>query len=401
MSDDASVQDGGDPAASDPAGPVDEGSSSDIDLAQVAADFDQEALETLDFGAPPASKEEGQPERRQADKPPADALDDFIQTRYQGNRAAAVAALYESGAEAKRLAEEVRSLRSRIDAPPPPDPAAELKALREQDSEFQSLNQEIQAIDADNKSVGQRQLEIAREAGSLATEIAKLEGQLLNPNADNQAQLYADLSSRRADLRSLQTEFNTNDRVQRTFQLSRRNLERQLTGIEDSHRNALANREYESRQNQQIAVRTRTNFETAFTQNMKTFGIEPNTPQFRVLHEVARTQLADYLDSLGDADGLDGPGMVDAVGRLLKSLTEAFPIAKKAAARSLAPRPIVRSPAIPSRSPAGPPVARTSQNPNPRVATTDDIFDDPDLIRQRAARIIAAAQKPRRGGPFA
>src|SRR5687768_12129885 len=115
-------------AGGDPSGP--------LDLASVAAQFDAEAV----GGGDDAAGGEGSGDGKggaDGQPPSSDPFDEYVQQNYQGNRAAAVAGLYESRQEQKRLAAEIELLkRERQQAPR--DQEAEIKALRASDPDIQA-----------------------------------------------------------------------------------------------------------------------------------------------------------------------------------------------------------------------------------------------------------------------
>lgn len=210
--------------AAEPSSP--ETDSGAEDLEQIAAEFDQEALAEFETSADKGEGKEGEGGKGRLPAT-SDALDEFIQRNYQGDRAAFVASLHESRQEARRLADEVAVLKTKVSPPTPPrDIAAEIKTKLDQDPEVQSLHHEARTIDAENQQIQQRQLALANEASVRSAEIAKLEGQLMNANEENRAQLYSDLMTARSRLNGITIEFEANDRSQKQSARYRSGLER-------------------------------------------------------------------------------------------------------------------------------------------------------------------------------
>lgn len=383
----------------------DGGSEANVDLEQVAADFEAQALEELG-GQPPtdgAEAEDGQPGKGARRAAALDPVDEFIQQNYQGNRVAFIAGLHEQRQEGRRQAAEIESLKQQFAAKPPAprDVAAEIKAALESSPDVQAIDHDIQAIDTENRGIGARQLEIATRAGTCNNEIIQLEAQL--PHIEDQkewAKTYSTISRLRTELATLSGEFNTNELRQKQNASEKKNLGRERQRADREIRQRMADEENRNRSQSVSDQRTRETFSAAFDALIEPFGFDPKSPQYAYARNATRTQLADFLESLGsEAEALDAAGIYDAVHKLVGAYAEAHNLRPKPKTPVAPPRP--RQPrALGVRVPGG--TAGAGQRPagsTPRTA--DDVLSDPDLVRKRANAVFEAASRgqARRGPP--
>lgn len=406
MDDEAVV--GGDDAAADPAGA--EGTSdAPVDLQSIADDFDAQAL--ADGDATPAGTEDGQGDGKGGNQPAStDPLDVFIQHNYNGDRNAMVNGIFESRAEAKRLAEENKELRSRL-APPPParDVNAEVKSRFDNDPEVLAIDQEIKSTEARYKEIQVAQSKLGEEATTLSADINRLQGQLVHADDIERPKLLHDLGLKQNRLTAIEVKFENNNHalegLQDRYKDKQRELQRQERRIRSEVESELTSESVTRR----LTIQTRESFISSFDEAAKGYvspdgtPLKPGTKAFNFMRESIRTQLRDFLDTQGDdADALDAAGISSAVSRLMAAAAESGYIRR---AKSGGPaKPSTRITPRPTLIPRRPPVTTTDAARPPGTAparATDDNFSNPDFIRRRADHILkagASAVQPRGRG---
>lgn len=383
MSDDSVVPGGsGDaPIGDTPADGGGEPADFATELAQIEAEVAGEVASTrTDEGE---GDEGGKPQAPPQATP--DELDLFIQKNYGGDRAAFIAAQYNSRTEAQRLAEENRALKERLNAPPAVDPKVALQRAREQSSELQSLNQEVTAIDSQIQQIGNRQQQLTQIATKLDGEINRLEGELVKADDSERYRIYSDLNLKRNQLSSLNNEFLVNEGKIELRQTNRSRIIRDMQEIDRNLRDEMAAEEEQRHRGKSVVVRTNQQFSSAFDSLTENLDLTDESRMF--LRETVRTQLADYLDSLGDAEGLDAGQLRDMSARIIASARKHFGIKERSAAvprTTSVPRPV--------RVPAARPVVSGARPAAPSPAN-EDLMNDPKYVRQRAARVFEAMNR--------
>lgn len=401
--------DGGDGSTPD-GGEPDGGSGDDsVDLEDVAAAFDQEALAEMaaaddDGGQPDAGEGEGSGKGKGAGRRAAasDPLDEFISKHYQGDRAAFVHSLGESQREARRLAAEIENLKAAHQPRPQTrDTAAELKAARDTDSEVQALDQDIKQVDQTVTAIQRRQLELTGLATRVNEEIAALEAELpYIEDPKEQAKKNAKLVRLHSNFSSYQSEFQTNDARLEQQGRAKAQAVRELKRAEQTVKDRLQQEEESERDETVSAERTRKHFETAFQIHIKPYSLDGKSGTYKYAHASVRTILADYLESLGDEhDTLDAAEIYEHVGKLVAAWADASG-KKPAAAAPSKPKPRVpvppqpqRQKMVPLRPVSSPASAAAAVLRRSTLRTADDVLDDPDLVRKRAAAVFSAAAR--------
>jgi hypothetical protein len=376
-----------------------------VDLEQVAADFEAEAIAAAG-GTPPATDKGEGPGAKDGDRStPArsDALSRFIAKNYGGDEDAFLEAQFESRAETKRLADENRTLRESRTPASAPDNQAALKAALDTDSTVQSLDHEIREIIEDNKALVTRQNQIGVRANALNSEIANLTAELPHIE-DNKEWRQKQLALSRAqnELFQLDSEFRGNESRIQTNSRSGRQLQRDLQRQIQSVRDGLDSSARQAQSDAADAARARSTFKQSFDANIRQYNVDPESKQGKYIQMAIRSQLADFLDSLGpDGEGLDAGGMFDAVGRLLGNYAEIHGVQLRSAVRKSVPppNPKPRSLVVPR-----PPAARRTDvepgtTPARVPATSDrDLWDDPEFVKARAERVFSATARSQSRG---
>lgn len=392
MPDDA-VVDGG---ATADAG-ADEGTSDAApDLQTIADQFDAEALAESPI---PAGTEAGQSSGKGGAPPAsADPLDVFIQQNYNGDPNALIHGIYESRAEAKRLAEEVKELRGRTAPPPPPrDVEAEVKSRFDRDPEVQAIDQDIKSIDKRYQTISATQSKLGEEASTLAAEISKIEGQLLNADDIEKPRLLHEKGLKHNRLGNIQTEFNNNNNALETLSDRYKDKHKELQRAERQIRESLDNESRADSVNKRLTTQTRTAFAGSFEEVAQGYGLVPETPAYNFMRESMRTQLRDYLESQGDEAALDANGIHEAVTKLMAAAATAGFVRRKVAATT---KPTPRVTPRPTLIPRRPLVTPTDANRPSAAAparTSDENQSDPDYWRRRADHILKTATSQPRG----
>lgn len=375
------------------ADPGSESTSDPSDLQSIADAFDAQALE--EAGADPST--EAGHDGGEGVAPPAttDPLDLFIHQNYKGDRNAFLTSQFESRAEAKRLAEEVKELRSRISPSPTRDTEADIKARLEQDARVQAINRSITSTDRKIENIKTSQLKLAEEAATLNNEIAKLEGQLAHADEIERPKILHELTRRQSKFEGVGTRWDSNN--ERLADLDERRSDK-LDALEHAQaavRDSVANEERAVKENRRFQQRTRESFVDAFSTHAKQYGLEPKTKAFNFMRESIRTQVRDYLDSVDDdiTEIIDPPGMHTAVGKLMAAAADAGLVRRSNGKQPEPLRPTPR-PVITPRRPITTPTDAARPASAPRSArTTADLMSDPDYIRRRADGIVSAAQR--------
>lgn len=382
------------PAAADGTGePGDD--SVPIDLEQVAADFEAEALATLTAEGEPGDKGDGSGKGKAAAATPADAdpIDEFIQQNYGGNKAAFVASLHESRREAKRLSDEVAVLKASRTPEAARDVMAEFKAERDSSPEVQAIDREIKIIDGRTQAVQTRQIDITKLATTVNNAIVELESTLpLTEDVKELTKGQAKLIRLRAELSELSGEFNVNASRMEQFELRRNAVQRELVRAENDIKRSMIAKEDQQRTDVTNGQRTRSAFAAAFDASVKEYGLEPTSETYIYLRDASRTQLADYLDSLGDdADGLDAAGIFEAVGKLVAAGARAFKLQPKSTVQPKPRVPITPRPILTPRAPARSVEPSTPSRASGRPPSKEDLESDPNYWRDRAGKVFEAS----------
>lgn len=396
----------------------DDGDPGLVDLQAVADEFDAEALGELqarhEAGDDDADTGEGKDGKSGARrKPPSDdPVDEFINKNYQGNRAAFVASLHESRAEARRLADEIAVLKDRVNqggGPKPVDTAAEFKAIRDADPDVQALDQEISQITEDVKAVKARNVQILGEANGIDQKITQLEARLDTVEDQKEAnKIHIQLSRVRSQLVVLNGEYATNESNMRAAVAEQRQLQRELRRAEQGLRDRIEADTRNTKNTNRDMARTRATFFAAFDSLIEPYGLNKEGEKYTYIKETVRTQLADWLEAEAakndDFDGLDAGGIYDAVHKLIGRYAKVHGMSPKRKPGAPAPagarRPLM-TPRVPGAGttlkPGAAAVAAAAgdggsgRRPAPR--TPEDVYSNPDLIRARARRIDEAAAR--------
>lgn len=375
-----------------------------VDLDELAREFEERQLAAAGK-APAAKKDEGKGGSEGAGSSTSERIKNYIDKNYGGDEDAFLAAQYHSREEGKRLADRVRELETKSSsAAPAQTPEQQLKAALDASTEVQSLNREIQDIDAETKTYGARQLEIGKECNAIDVKIAELRGQMAKADSDEKSSIHLEILAKENQKTSLVTEWNSNESVIKTNDRNRRILVRDLQKAQDAVKESMSEKERRERDRATTQQRTRAAFNNAVISQVKEYGLEIQrdaegklvfkTPGSRVVYHSVRTQLAEWLDELGDdADTITSAEIGDAVRRLLTSHAEAGFIKK--ASKSPAPknkgtganRPVNFRGSVPPRMPAasnGNGVAGDGGDDNARPASIKEMEKDPDFWRRRA-----------------
>lgn len=417
---DETIPGGGDPAAtggegapastSSPGGPPagDDGAGL-VDLSQVAEDFDAAALADLEGSPPPPSGEEDTDGGKgKGKKGTPDPLQEFIDKNYQGDRNAFLHAQYASREEAKRLRQELdeikqttRTLQDRTE--PPPDPVAAFKEARESSPEIRALDQETHAIDAQLKDCQGTGAQIAARAAQIGSELKVLESKLLKAEPDERSQYLVEKSELRQELRSLDQDWKLNEAEARRLGSEKRRVQRETIRAESAIQDEMASEIEEQKNREATRTMTKEAFNASIGVYFKDLDIDPASARGKFLLNTCRSQLREYLLTLGDGAGLDRQQIHGAVGQILSHAVEAFGISKKQQPRTLTtPRPVLvpRANVTPSR---------TSSSPSSQ-SSLDGVLDNPnlspkqkaDFVRKRAATVFQAGARAGGGrGPLA
>lgn len=378
----------------------DQGTGSDepVDIADVLEKFDAEAAAELETASTKAAAEEGSGKGKGGAAPRAasdsdDPIDRFVTENYNGNREAAVSGFYESRVENRRLVQELETLRQQVEKPAPTvDLAAELETRRKSDPDVQALNRDITETSERNKAIQARQVSIVAAADKLSREVEVLDAEVSfidDPKEANKK--MAEANRKRAELVTLTNEYNTNELRLEKNSDKITSQQRELRRTEQALEARLAEEAKASQANEKGGVLTRRSFDAAFTYYTEPLKIDPKSEQGKFAYSAIKAQLADHLDSLGEADGLDAHGIFEVT----KDLVE-----KYARAHNLKVGAAPKSPSAPSPrrvlTPPAPTGARADAAALRGNKATEAVLSNPDMVRRRAAAIDQALASRRR-----
>jgi DNA repair exonuclease SbcCD ATPase subunit len=400
MADVVDVPDGGGPAAGDPnaappAGRTPEGEGEAVvDLAQVAEEFDAEALAKLSTqpGQKPVKGEGPEGGKSQA----ADPVEEFISKNYQGDRTAFVHSLYAGREDAKRMRERLDELeRQQRSAPrepePPADPAAEFTAARQENPEIRALDQEIQVIDSQKKDAAGTIAQIAAQAQALAGELKRLQSEQVKAEPEQKAGIAAEVAEVRAQILALDQDWKLAQAETRRLDADRRRVQREIIRAESGIRDEMAYARERAREDAADAEMAKQQFDASVAYYLGELGLDPKSEQAEYITGNCRSRLRDRIRSAGDGLGLDRAQIHAAVGQFVEETAKVFGIKpkKSSSPRGPTPRPVVvpRSPLPVVRSPGASP-----------QSSLDGVMDNPNLspkqkadyARKRANAVFAA-----------
>lgn len=390
-----------------------------IDVDAIVESANKEALDGLDGGSdePPARsgrKEEGDDNGEGGRRAPrsSDPVDDFIEKNYQGDRAAFVASLHESRAEGKRMADELAVIKASLAEKPPAarDSAAELKDRLAVDPEVQSLNQDINDINVEYKSLQTRQLEISGQARALENKIVELDAEIPHiEDPKEHSRKQSAVYKARMELTQLSSEFTGAENRIRQLKFEHKSTLRELGRAQSRVRADLVNEEQTTRATTTDAARTVKIFDAAFKSIVGQYAFDESTDagkrKVTFVRQSVKSQLAAYLESQGTADGLDAGDIYDGVNALLSAYTDSHGVARKAPAGSK-PKQRVPDPQRRIVTPPRPAAAadrgdrgngRSDDRGSRTPRNVDEGLRNPDFVRKRAAGIQAGMARAGRG----
>ena len=399
--DDDIVDGGGEPDAGGAGGNGGAGDGgADLTIGDIIADVEAGLLEGGDGSghSDQASDDDGGDPKSAT--PAASALPPglktFIDQNYGGDVDKFMAAQYESRAESQRMKERLEALEAEKTTTPTRDTAAELKARQEQDEEVRGISTQISALDASITSLTNANTSILQRAGTLDGEIKTLEQQMLS-STDDQARLNLSLELRdkKADMRDLTAEYRSNEIAKRGDTQTKALLNRDLNRVKQDVAHRMQQEEEEERSQADNNAQSLAFYNRAFEEEIAKFALDPKDPgqakTLRYIYLSTKGILSDWLQGQGyNAKPLDYHGFKTAVSNLLGKAEEGGAIKRKVGGGP------GNRPANRSRN-AAPPTPQNQRRINgpggiPRKGaytpkTADDIFDDPNLIRQRAQAI--------------
>lgn len=400
------------------------GDPGDIDVDAIVESANKEALDGLDGGSaddPPARsgrKEEGDDNGEGGRRAPrtSDPVEDFIEKNYQGNRDAFVASLHESRNEGKRNADRIAVLEASLAERPAParDTAAELKDRLAVDPEVQSLNQDINDINVEYKSLQTRQLEISGQARALENKIVELDAEIPHiEDPKEHSRKQSAVYKARMELTQLSSEFTGAENRIRQLKFEHKSTLRELGRAQSRVRADLVNEEQTTRATTTDAARTVKIFDAAFKSIVGQYAFDETTEagkkKVTFVRQSVKSQLAAYLEAQGTADGLDAGDIYDGVNALLSVYTDSHGVARKAPAGSK-PKQRVPDPQRRIVTPPRPAAAadrgdrgngRDGDRGGDRGPRTprnvEEGLRNPDFVRKRAAGIQAGMARAGRG----
>jgi len=385
---------------------ADEGEGSgDLDLEQIAEEFDAEALAELGGRPRPVRGEGVDADGKRTTS--SDPIDDFIEKNYQGDRGAFVHSLYSSREEMKRMRSELDELKrgeptSHARVPiEPRDVEADFKSARSSNPELNALDQEIRVIDDDAKLATQELQGAAGRAQQVASRVKELQGQMSKSEPEERATIRAEIAELNAELFSLDQGWKATQSEIRRLNMEKRRVQREVIRAEQSIRESMTDEENAVRERSEIVATTRQQFDSSLAAHFASIGVDPKSEQGQFLRETCRTKLRDHFESQGDGYGLDGAGIHSAVGQILARAVKVFNIRPSSSPRkSTTPRPIVTP-----RTPA--PFIRTGPRTSSPQSSLDGVLDNPNLsprekaafVQKRAAAVFSAGSRAAaRGG---
>jgi hypothetical protein len=371
---------------------------SDFDLEAFADEIDAEALAKVK-GEPkdPGAKDEGQTGKEVATKPSATIdpeLQAFINKNYKGDVVAFKESLYASRAENASLKARLEALEQNQNTKPGPTRAEVVKNAIDASAEVQSFNQQIKDIDSENTSDRTRMERISEDATGLLAKIKVIEGKIESADGVDLQRLVAQKTDLKSDLSALQNEFETKKNAITSRVREKRLIESQLNRAKKDVEREMSEREKQQAADNDDVEATRQWFKDAFdTLVVKAYDL--STDQITFLRESFRTQIADYMESLGErARGFNARHMATAVQTLTEKAASNFNLQRKGAKPKSKNRPHVPRPVLAPHLPV--PRAAVPNAPITRTATPSspaDLMKDPNYVRERASQVFQAAAR--------
>lgn len=403
--DDDIVDGGGEPGAGGDGGAGDGGDGGGaLTISDIIADVEAGLLEGGDGSGSDGRGDQGSDEDGVGDPKSATpstaalppGLKTFIDQNYGGDVDKFMAGQYESRAENQRMKERLEALEAEKNTTPARDTAAELKVRQEQDEEVRGISTQISALDASITSLTTANTQILQRAGTLDAEIKTIEKQLLS-STDDQARLSLslDLRDKKADMRDLTAEYRSNEIAKRGDTQTKALLNRDLNRVKQDVAHRMRQEEDEERAQADNNAQSLAFYNRAFEEEIAKYALDPKdqgqAKTLRYIYLSTKGILSDWLQGQGyDAKPLDYHGFKTAVSNLLQKAEEGGAIRRKVGSGP-GSRPANRSR---NAAPPSPQNQRRITGPGgiPRKGayipkTAEDIFDDPNLIRQRAQAI--------------
>lgn len=299
----------GDTGEETPDSPEGEGSP-EADEADTAADDEDDTAET-DDGEGEAAPAEGAPS----------AFDELV-SKYGGDREKLATSVREQDTAISNLTAELQSIKEALKARSPEEEETAIAS----DPEVQELATEVTSLKSDLTGLLETQKSFVTEYGRLQVAVAELDGQLKIADDEKKPALQAERNQAIADAKNI---FRENSSILREIQRA----ERELRSTARKYRGAIESVKTKRTQESNLALaeatfirEQRNEFNASVRAEAKTYGVDPASQRYQMLHESVKARLSSLLRSLPD----DAPAIdqQEAVEKLMGELATAMGLKK-------------------------------------------------------------------------
>lgn len=308
-------------------------------LEDLAAEFDAE--NTPDAKEEPETKE-GTPSTSAL--PPS--IQDYINTRYQGDAAKFVDGLYSSSSRMAELDAELKAVKAQLSARESVDPEAEFKTALDDSEDVKLIDEQLAHIKWELENTAVQSNNIIQQMGAVEKDIARLEGKIeLALDVDKPA-LVAQKQNLETKKENLTRAFYDNEEKARKAKIEQRQFQRSRSRAEQEVRSQMARKTREMEREAELTQTVLSDYNSAFAAAAAEYGLEPGSPRYNQLHTNVRLRLYEYTSARpANSPGLD---LAEAAKIVLKEQVDVFGLtASKAFSKASARKVAARAPLAP------------------------------------------------------